>query len=213
LTRSAALVLLLAGIAGPAAAQTPRPGIALAIDAAPPVRVTLAARDVLRDDDLEEAVRSGIPLRLRFRVELWRDRFFDRLEGARAWSATVVYDPLDRIFLVRRDGAPADAHAAGAVRYGTFDAVRAALETNYRPDLTPAAAGRFYFTALLEIETLSLSDLDELQRWLSGELQPAVSGGRAVTGAIGEGARRLAIRLLRLPTRRFETRTATFAHP
>jgi hypothetical protein len=62
----------------------------------------------------------------------------------------------------------------------------------------------------MEIETLSLSDLEELERWLQGELQPAVSGKRSVPGAVGQGAKRIMIRMLGLPTRRLEAKTEKF---
>ena len=41
--------------------------------------------------------------------------------------------------------------------------------------------------------------LEELERWLQGELQPAVSGQRSVPAALGQGAKRLMLRLLDLP--------------
>jgi hypothetical protein len=58
-----------------------------------------------------------------------------------------------------------------------------------------------------------MSDLDELERWLQGQLQPAVSGQRAVPAAIGQGARRLLLRLLDLPHRRVDARSARFTVP
>jgi hypothetical protein len=213
LSRSGLALCLLLGLAAPLAAQVqpaqPRAGITLTVESAPPYQAALLAAAVLQDPSLEDAVRSGIPLRLGFRVELWRDRLFDRLEATRAWTAVVVFDPLDRLFLLRQEDAPPGANPA-AVRFTSFEAVRSVLEATYRPEIRPAGSGRFYYTAVLEVETLSLSDLDELQRWLSGELQPAVAGDRAVSGALGVGARRLVIRLLRLPTRRFESRSSPF---
>jgi hypothetical protein len=88
-----------------------------------------------------------------------------------------------------------------------------ALRRTHAPGLLssgPTRAGRYYYLAHLEIETLSLSDLEELERWLQGELGPAVGGGRSLTGAVGEGAKRLLIRLLGLPTRRVEARSDRF---
>jgi hypothetical protein len=48
---------------------------------------------------------------------------------------------------------------------------------------------------------------------LKGELQPAVSGDRSLPGAIGQGARRLFIRVLSLPERRLEGRSERFRMP
>jgi hypothetical protein len=76
--------------------------------------------------------------------------------------------------------------------------------------MSPRGSGQYYYTVTLQIETLSVSDLDELEHWLQGELQPAVSGQRSVPGAIGQGAKRLMLRILDLPERRYDARTGRF---
>ncbi|HUE76862.1 MAG TPA: hypothetical protein VMM83_02895, partial [Longimicrobiales bacterium] len=58
--------------------------------------------------------------------------------------------------------------------------------------------------------TLSLSDLDELGRWLGGELEPAVRGAGSVSRAVGTGVKRLLIRVLDLPARRVVARSVRF---
>ena len=87
------------------------------------------------------------------------------------------------------------------------------IEGNYPLQIRPNRAGRYYYLGRLEIETLSLSDIQELERWLQGELQPAVRGDRSVAGALGDGAKRLMIRLLNLPARGLDTRSARFRVP
>ena len=76
--------------------------------------------------------------------------------------------------------------------------------------LAPDEAGSYYYLGRIEIETLSLSDLEELRRWLRGELAPAVGGDETVGGALGRGMRRLFVRALGLPAVRYETRTPEF---
>jgi hypothetical protein len=76
--------------------------------------------------------------------------------------------------------------------------------------MKPTRAGRYYYTAALRIETLSVSDLAELERWLQGELGPAVSGDRSIPGAVVEGAKRLMIRVLGLPTKHLDSRSVRF---
>jgi hypothetical protein len=167
-------------------------------------RGVLRVRDILADDELEEAVRSGLPLRVRFRVELWRDGFIDDLISTEQWTAVLTYDALSRQYIVRTR---ADARAR---IFPDYAAARVAIETAYLVSLRPQQRGRYYFTGSADIETLSLSDLEELERWLKGELQPAVSGDRSIPGAIGQGARRLFIRVLSLPERRLEARSDRF---
>lgn len=158
----------------------------------------------LEDDALQEAVRSGLPLRLRFRVELWRDEWFDDLIDQADWSAVIAFEPLDRSFLVAAPGADALA------RYPTYGEAAEAIERPYVPAIRPSREGRYYYIAYLEIETLSLSDLDELERWLRGELEPVVRGGGSVTEAVGTGLKRVLIRMLGLPARRYEARSQPF---
>jgi hypothetical protein len=163
---------------------------------------------VLRDDDLERAALAGLPVRVRIRIELWRDRFFDQLVDSTSWSTTVVYEPIGELFLVRTLPGPGVAR-----RFASFAAARRTVENEFRPVMRPGGAGRYYYTASLQIETLSLSDLEELERWLQGELQPAVSGQRSVPGAVGQGAKRLLLRILDMPARRYDARTGRFRIP
>lgn len=171
-------------------------------------RATVRIGPVLARSDLEEAARAGVPLRLRVRVELWEDGWIDDLVATEAISAVIVFDPLAQQFLVR--GRSADAPVR---RFSTYADARAAVEVEYPLQIRAAEAGRYYYLGTLQVETLSLSDLEELERWLQGELQPAVSGEESVGDALGTGAKRLVIRLLNLPARHLETRTPRFRLP
>jgi hypothetical protein len=164
----------------------------------------VAVPGLLEDGALEEAVQSGLPLRIRFRVELWRDGFVDDLVGQAAWSVAVAFEPLERHYLA--GVLPSDSLAS----FETWAAARAAVEGPYSPTMRAVAAGTYYYIGVVEVETLSLSDLDELERWLRGELEPAVRGSRSVGGAVGTGLKRLLIRIIGLPARRHEARSPPF---
>ncbi len=199
--------VLLGGSVYPAPPEPPQAlPLAIAADLANGYRPRLQVGSILGDPVLEEAVRSGVPLRIRLRTELWRDGFFNSLEGTEATTLTVFYQPLEQRFVVRTSQ-PDRTEVRG---FNSFGAVRAALEGIYTPELRPRRKGRYYYTALLELETLTLSDLAELERWLKGELQPAVSGDGSVPSAVGQGVKRLLVRVLRLPARRFEARSGWF---
>ena len=160
---------------------------------------------VLAEADLAEAMRSGLPVRMRFRTELWRDEFLDDLVADGEFVLVLRYEPIERRYEVY------DGRSGGAAGfYSTYATMRAAVETRYVFDMRPRSRGRYYYLSSVEVETLALSDLQELQSWLRGELSPAVGGDGSVLGAIGNGARRAFIRILGLPARRFEARSAPF---
>jgi len=197
------LLACLLALAAPAAAQR-QPLLAVSVDQARTTGV-LRVGPVLGDEELADAVVSGVPIRLRLRAELWRDAFMDDLVESTTRTSVVVYEPITRRFFVRS--------STGEVRsrvFASFDSARTAVERDYPLQVVTRRQGQYYFTATLDIETLSVSDLQELERWLQGDLQPAVSGRQSLPSALGEGAKRLLIRVLGVPNRHYEARSATF---
>jgi uncharacterized protein DUF4390 len=193
--------MLLAAL--PAAAQHNSP--TLSVDTAGGYRASLRLSGLFGDKELQEVVESGLPLRVRIRIELWRDGWVDDARGSEIWNALLTFNPLEKTYRLRTHGSPSiDRHLSD------FQNARSALEARRTFSLRPSEAGRYYFTANIEIETLSLSDLEELERWLQGELRPVVSGGGSVTGALGAGAKRLLVRILSLPTRTLDLKTSRF---
>lgn len=168
-------------------------------------RARLRLGPILADGSLEEAAQSGLPLRLTFHVELWREGFFDSLVDTESWTTVLMHEPLDGHYTVIARANPSE-----AMRVQTYAAARAEIEGDHLLELRPGRSGEYYYTARLDVETLSLSDLDELRRWLRGELRPAVSGDRSIPAAFGEGVKRMLIRLLRLPARQITARSPKF---
>ncbi len=161
--------------------------------------------DLFSDLSLVDAVVSGLPLRIRVRVQLWKDGFFDNQKGQHDWRASVLFDPLTRRFRIRTSE-----HANLELEVNTLEEAQGALQTTLNVPLRPTESGRFYYLAAVEMETLSLSDLEELQRWLQGELAPVVGGEGDVEGALARGFRRVLVRMLGLPAKRFQIQSPSF---
>lgn len=160
---------------------------------------------LLEDTGLLEAVHSGLPLRIRIRAQLWREEFFDDLKGRHEWRASVLFDPLTRRYRVQTGTEEGVIHEVN-----TLEEARQILQLTLDLPIYPREEGRFYYEADVEMETLSLSDFEELQRWLQGELAPAVVGEEEVEGALARGFRRVLVRMLGLPARKFQIRSETF---
>jgi hypothetical protein len=170
------------------------------------------ATGVLADRPVRELLDHGFPARLRFRCELWSAAgWFDNLLRVVEWDLVVQYEPISRRYHT--------AHLLGdsIVSRGVFrelaDAV-VEVERPWRPPIR-AAGNRAtqYYNVILTLEMLSVSDLDELQRWVRGDLTPAVRGQRNPGTALSRGARTLLSRLLGGERRTLESRSRTFRVP
>ncbi len=197
-------------LAGPAAAQAvPRLDVVLpAQNALLRDGPTLRGSNLLADSQLRDLVRNGFPARFSFRVELWSaGGFFNSLEASTAWDVIVRYDPLERVYeVVRIAGDRAVALGKFQDVVGAGDAVNRAV----RVPLNAPSRSRYYYAATVDVEVLSLTDLDELERWLRGELRPAVRGKRNPGTAVTRGVRTLVVRLLGGTKRHIEGRSPTF---
>ncbi len=166
------------------------------------------SENLLSDGRWLTALRSGLPVRLHYKVEVWRSRgaWFDAFERQVEWDVVLRHEPLlDQYTLLTLVG--------GRVRerrYATVDALGAALAFAYQVSARPTQNGRYYYVASLEISTLSDSDLDELQRFLEGDLGEVAQGKEGVGEAVGRGATRFLLRLAGLPSLRLEVRSLSF---
>ena len=154
------------------------------------------------------ALRSGLPVRLHYRVEVWRSRgsWFDTFERQAEWDVLVRHEPLlDQYTLLTFVGA-----ARQERRYATLDALGAALAFAYQVNVRPVESGRYYYAASLQVTTLSDSDLDELERFLAGDLDGTAERGENLGDALGRGATRFLLRLAGLPNLRLEARSPHF---
>ena len=148
------------------------------------------------------------PARLHYRTELWSvGRIVNDIEGVFDWDVVVRYEPLDKTVRVAR---LVGNRISELGRYETFTGADSAIALALRVPLAARRGGRYYYVASLDVETLSLNDLDEVERWLRGELRPAVRGQRSPGTALGRGLRSLTVRMLGGERRRLETRSRTF---
>jgi len=204
------LCAILSGAApAPAAAQAPPPTPSLTVTlrgAVPQVQST----GLLADGRFVALMRSGFPLRLHYRLELWKVRasWFDQFVREVPWDAVARHDPLADAFVLIRTG-------GGVTRYATPEELARALEIPYTIPLRPPGGSgeRFYFLSRLEVTTLNDTDLEELARWLKGDVGPAVSGEGNFGEALARGAQRVLVRIAGLPRQRLEARSPTFRPP
>ena len=153
------------------------------------------APGVLAEASLHELMRNGFPARLHFRLELWSDDgLVNDLRGTREWDVIVRYDALDRTYQVYES---IGASGGGLVaKVSQFPEAREVAERWTTVPVIPRRRGRYYYTVVLDVETLSLGDLDELERWLKGELRPVGVNPVRAGNALTRGLRTLVARLL-----------------
>lgn len=197
--RELAVLALLAGAASPPAAAAQNPRLLVTLQSRIP---EVRAGALLADGKYVALMRSGLPLRLHYRLELWRERanWFDKFVRDFRWDAVVRHDPLtDEFILIQWDGSVS--------RHPGEEEIARALEVPYSIQLTPSGTGRFYFACRLEVTTLNDTDLAELERWLRGETGAGDGNGG---GALGRGLQRVLVRIAGLPRLTLEARSPTF---
>lgn len=198
--RGPALFALLIATAAPAVAQAPALSVTLQ-SRTPEVRVM----HLLTDGKFVSLMRSGLPLRLHYRLELWRVRssWFDKFGRDVQWDAVARHDPLAEDFVLIRANGTTSRHASA-------EELARALGVPYRIPLIPPGPGRYYFVCRLEVATLNDTDLAELEHWLRGEVGPAVAGGGGVGDALARGLQRVMVRIAGLPRLTLEARSPRF---
>lgn len=190
------------------------PTVATAQATAPELRVT---RDTIKDRPLVQstnllgdtpwltALRQGLPVRLRYRVEIWRSRegWFDAVSNQYEWQVVIRHQPLLDQFTLYRLFPRQDVRT---YTYATAGALAAVLEQPYSIPIKPSEEGTHYYAASLDVQTLSESDLDDFNKVIRGEI--VQGGGRS----LAERARRLALQLAGLPKLNLTARSAQFEY-
>ncbi len=177
----------LAGAVAVGLATVASPALALELSLAPPReregRVVVEARPSrVLSSRVAESLARGMPATLVLHAELWRDRrgWFDRLESTADASVRIRYEVWSDSYLLERIG-------ADPIVVGSVDSVATVLQ---RPWLLAvgrvgqlSATSRYYVVLTATLRPLTVEDLEEVEGWLSGEMD---SGRRSGFGVVTE---------------------------
>jgi len=114
-----------------------------------------------------EALRRSFPLRLQYRIEIWRSRegWIDQLERTVEWGLVVRHEALFDQYTVTHPAAL----GVQEVILPTWDALEQYLNKDQVILARPGGRATYYFHVQLVIMTLSDADVDELERFVRGE--------------------------------------------
>jgi hypothetical protein len=164
---------------------------------------------IFADRDIREMLHSGFPARLHYRLELWgASGFFDDLKRQTEWDVIVRYNPLKRRYTATRiDGE----HVTALGIFDNLDPVEELLSHPTQPAFPlPEGHDKYYYNLVLDVQMLSVSDLDEVERWLKGDVAPAVRGQKSPGTALGQGAKTFITKLLGGQDKHYEARSKVF---
>ena len=164
---------------------------------------------LITDGETQDLLRNGFPAHLHYKLERWSTGgFFDDVTAIAEWDAVVRYDALAKVFQVYR---VVSGRTTSLGSFSDIAAAEAVIDTPFPAPISPPKKGKkTYYNLVLDVESLSLTELDEVERWLRGELKPAVRGKKNPGTAIGRGVRTVMVRLLGGEKRRYEARSGTF---
>jgi len=135
--------------------------------------------DALFPPRVEDSLARGMPARIQLHAELWRTRtgWFDRLESGLDAELRVRYEVWSRQYLLERRGAAPE-------RFDDLDSLRASLGRPIALRVAGAerlqAGSRYYVIVVATLKPLSVEDVEEVEGWLSGEVDTKRSAGIGV---------------------------------
>jgi len=197
--------------AAPLAAQRDRVRLEIAVNPATALQEgpSITAENLLADANTRELLRNGFATRIQYRLELWRKGgWFDDRSGFSEWEILVQQDPTSQAYsAVRRQGNRVIETFADVA---TVTSAEAQFARAFKAPLHPSRSGRYYYSLIIDVQTLTESDLDALQQWLHGPTAPGK--GNPVT-AVRSGVGRLFSRMLGGGKRHYEAQSAVFRVP
>lgn len=187
---------LVGALAGTLPAQSPRVEIVLPSKDALATQVpSVRTGGIITASHTAELIQNGFPARLHYKLQRWAaGTFVNDVKATQEWEVIVEYEALGRDYRVVR------ATDDQAVLLGTFPTLQdaaAKVAEPYPVQISlPKRGQKTYYSVTVQVEAMSLGDLDEVRRWLNGELKPAVRGKKSAGTAITTGVRTLLVRLL-----------------
>ncbi len=173
----------------------------------------IVASNMLASPRARDPLAAGFPARFHFLVTLWSEGggFGNSIERRAEYDVIVSYSAMEkkyRVVQIVNDR---------ALELGKFehveDAERAIARPTRAPITAPASKKRFYYRVTLDVTILNASDLDEVNQWLKGELEPAIHGEHNPGTALTRSLRYLASRMLGGDSRGFDAETPLFRVP
>jgi len=164
--------------------------------------------DLLADPRVSSMLGSGFPVRLHYRLEIYRSRanWVDAFVRQTEWDLVIRHEPL----LDQYQVAEVFRSTQRLYRYAGKEELTAGLAIPREVRVGPRESGEYYYIVSLEVTTLSDSDIKELERFLSGDVAPAATGSEPVGSAVSNAIRRLLLSVSGLPSLSIEGRTNTF---
>jgi hypothetical protein len=170
--RSLLLALLFASAASLPAQRAPVFDIAIAPASALTEGPSITSDGVLNAATTREHLRNGFPARVRYRLELWRrGGIFDAIEDRTEWNVLVSFEPATQVYNMIRHSSDDQVRE----NFGGFQSVTSAeaqLGRPFKPPLHPRRSGRYYYHLIVDVQTVTGSDLEEVQQWLRGPTSP-----------------------------------------
>lgn len=195
--------------AAPAEAQEQRVQLRVSLGAATDARGArppqVQVLNLLADKRWSDALEQLFPVRLDYRLEIWRSRegWIDEFQRAAEWATVVQREPLQdqyRVTLLLLSG-PQER------RFPTRDELARYLNYTNEVDALPRGAGTFYYTVTLTITALSEEDIEALERFLAGQPTAPAPPDR---NSLGRRIRQFLLRVAGLPWDELEAKSPPF---
>lgn len=167
----------------------------------------LHTEDLLADPRVGAMLASGFPLRLHYRLQVWKSRaLLDAQLRQTEWDVVVRHEPL----LDQYQVAEVFRLTQRSYHYAGREELARGLAIPREIRVGPTDAGDYYFVAALEISTLSDNDIKDLEQFLSGDVGPAATGSEPLGSAVSNAIRRALLSVAGLPSLRIEGRSEKF---